>query len=129
MTINDYSNWKIAMKRSGNPASLQSTVARVSKCNHLFTQIPPVEVEFSELPSIDPLTLEHMLGVYLIYSVLIVLSILAWLTEVCVNSVQRRKEGVGKIGRIENIQAQESKPSASAQPNPTRAISNMAGKN
>jgi len=70
-----------------------------------------VEVEFSELPSIDPLTLEHMLGVYLIYSLMIVLATLAWLTEVCFNSVKRGKE---RVGRAKKIQAQESKPSVSA---------------
>ena len=70
-----------------------------------------MEVEFSELPSIDPLTLDHMLGVYIIYSMMIVLSILAWLTEVCLNrnkSIQTGNERAAKSGQVRKILVEES---------------------
>ena len=73
-----------------------------------------MEVEFSELPSLEPLILDHYLGVYLIYSMMIVLSILAWLTEICLNrnkSIQMGNERAGKIGAVRKILVEETKPS------------------
>ena len=84
-----------------------------------------MEVEFSELPSLDPLILDHFQGVYVIYSLMIVLSILSFLTEVCLNpnkSIEMEKERVGKIGTVRKILVEETKPSVveniSAKPNP-----------
>ena len=89
----------------------------VSKINYHFTQIPPVKVEYSELPSIDPLVLEHVTGAYLIYSLMIVLSMVAMVTEVCINSNQRGKDKVRTIGSVNKIQVREAKPSVRTSPN------------
>ena len=60
--------------------------------------MPPVEVEFSDKPEIAPLTLTHMTGPFgLVWGLGLGMATVAWLAELCMGMIQKRKDRVTKV--------------------------------
>ena len=93
MAKSAYYDWKMAMKRNRKPASLQS---KEPIFVHLYkvillTQLPPVEVEFSDKPESGPLTISHLLSQFVLHTFLLALCTLVWVGEICAGALQKWK--------------------------------------
>ena len=95
----DHSDWKIAMKKSGNPVSRHF----FSCCNIHVTkysaQVPSVEVEFSDRPKIEKLTITHLLGPILLHCLIMALATFVWLGEMFFGYFQKRKNRVTELSQ------------------------------
>ena len=70
-----------------------------------FSQVPPVEVEFSDKPELTPLTLTHLQGpLIMVWALGIGAASMAWLAELSVGAIQNRKKRVTNVTFLPKLQ-------------------------
>ena len=53
--------------------------------------MPPLTVEYSDAPEIAPSTLEHLVGPMALHALILALSTLVWLAELCCGIWQKKR--------------------------------------
>ena len=89
------------MRKSGKPVSqCLKNVLLILMIRIDISQAPPVEVDFSDTPELEPLTLLPLQGPLTLHALILVLASLAWLAELFACLRQERDDRVVSISQF-----------------------------